>query len=51
MSDEYSIPTYHGLNKERFRERKRAWAQANKDKIRESNKKWRGRNRDYLKQK
>jgi len=52
MSDsEYKIPTYHELNKERFRERKKAWAQANKGKIRESNKKWRGKNRDYLKQK
>jgi hypothetical protein len=49
--DELLPPTYHELNKERFKERKKAWAQANKEKIKESNKKWREKNREYLKEK
>ena len=52
MSDEeYKIPTYHEMNRERFSARKKLWAQANKDKIKESNKKWRENNKEYLKQK
>ena len=52
MSDEeYKIPTYHEINRERFAPRKKLWAQANKDKIKESNKKWREKNKEYLKQK
>jgi hypothetical protein len=52
MSDnENNTPTYYQMNRERFAEKKKLWAQNNRDKIKESNKRWREKNREYLKQK